>query len=63
VETVMYGAMMTRIAVIHYIDATAALCTALDSKYDKRLIERLRQDLMNSIEEIASDAGCPDLAG
>ena len=61
VETVMYSAMMTRIAVLYYIDATAALCTALDSNYDRPLIERLRLNLMKSIEEIASDAGCPDL--
>jgi hypothetical protein len=62
VETVMYAAMMTRMAVLLYIDAIAALCTALDSRYDTSLIERLRLNLMNSIEAIASEAGCPDLA-
>lgn len=59
-ETVSYSAMMTRIAVLHYIEATAATGQALDTKFDGTLIMKLRSDLQNSIESIAMNAGCPD---
>jgi hypothetical protein len=59
VETLCYSAMMTRIAVRHYIEATAATCLALNTKIDKDLIRKISSDLVSSIELIASDAGCP----
>lgn len=58
-ETVSYSAMMTRIAVAHYIEATVATCKALDAGFDQTRIARVLLELRGSIELIAADAGCP----
>jgi hypothetical protein len=61
IETVSNSAMMTRIAVLHYIRASAATCLALNSPFDLAPIKRAYSDLESSIEAIAEDAGCPAL--
>jgi hypothetical protein len=59
IETVSYSAMMTRIAVLHYIRASVATCRALNSPFDAAPIQRAYSDLESGIEAIAEDAGCP----
>lgn len=59
VETVSFSAMMTRIAVVHYIDANIATCRALNSKYDEVSIRETLTQLSKSIDAIASAAGAP----
>ena len=59
-ETVSYSAMMTRIAVTHYIDANIATCHALNANYDDVSIQTTMARLWKSINEIASAAGAPN---
>jgi len=56
-ETVSYTAMMTRIAVAHYIEANAVTCRALDADYDRVPIGKTLKQLSQSIDDIASAAG------
>jgi exonuclease VII large subunit len=59
-ETVSYSAMMTRISVVHYLEATAATCRALDAAFDQTQLSKILLDLRTSVESISMDAGCPD---
>ncbi len=58
-ETVSFSAMMTRIAVFHYIEASSAACRALNTKYDEVTIGKTTERLCRSIQEIAASAGTP----
>ena len=59
VETVSFSALMTRIAVVHYIEANVATCHALDAKYNQVLLREIMARLTKSIDDIAQDAGAP----
>jgi len=56
-ETVSYSAMMTRIAVAHYIEANIVTCRALNTKYEEVSLQKTMIQLAKSIDEIASAAG------
>src|ERR1035437_6452417 len=58
-ETVSYSAMMTRIAVAHYIEANIVTCRALNTKHEEVSLQKTMIQLAKSIDEIASDAGSP----
>ena len=56
-ETVFFAAMMTRIAVKHYIEANEATCRALNAAFDSTALQNLLTDLSASIEAVALAAG------
>ncbi len=58
-ETVSYSAMMTGIAVAHYIEANIAAGRALKTKLDEVTLQKTMVQLTKSIDEIASAAGSP----
>ena len=57
-EAVSYSVMMSRIAVVYYLDA-AEVCTKSHGLPMNPKYESLKQALLTSIEEIAPAAGVP----
>ncbi|HSY17812.1 MAG TPA: DUF5677 domain-containing protein [Candidatus Acidoferrales bacterium] len=60
IETVSFSAMMTRIAVVHYIEANIVASQALDAKCDQAMVQEIMAKLYKSIVDIASAAGSPN---
>ena len=56
-ESVNYSAMITRIAVDHYIEASTATCCALSADLDHISLRKTRSELHASIDTIAPATG------
>jgi len=60
VEAVSYSIMMSRVALVYYIDGLVAFCRAKLFAVPLPLLEQHKRELMTAIFEIAADAGCPE---
>lgn len=59
VEAVNYSIMMSRMAVMFFIDAAKECCVAHGLNSDLEVFDKNKEKLALAIGEIASDAGCP----
>lgn len=58
-EAVAYSAVMARIAIIHYIDSSSTACEAVRTSVNSEALNRLKEELVGGIEELAPAAGVP----